>query len=62
MSVNFATLGMFKDCCPEFKGGAPPYRREDEPRPLPYALVSKVEVLDVKAFEKHRIDVRLIDT
>ena len=36
MSVNIATMGMFKDCCGRAVGGggAPPYRR-DEQKVLP---------------------------
>lgn len=51
MSVNIATMGMFKDCCDGggtgFGGGAPPYRQHDE-HVTPLVLVRHVEMINVR--------------
>ena len=64
MSVNIATMGMFKDCCGRAVGGggAPPYRR-DEQKVLPRVLVKKVEVTDIDLIESllDKIKVTLVD-
>lgn len=61
MSVNIATLGMFKDCCGRGVGGggAPPYRRDEAK--APFILVSNVEVVDINIFDKHKIEIKLVD-
>jgi hypothetical protein len=64
MSVNIATMGMFKDCCGRAVGGggAPPYRRDQE-KVLPRVLVKKVEVTDIDLIESllDKIKVTLVD-
>lgn len=64
MSVNIATMGMFKDCCGRGVGGggAPPYRRDEE-KVLPRVLVKKVEVTDIDILESllDKIKVTLVD-
>jgi len=62
MSVNIATMGKFKDCCGVVAvgGGAPPYRR-DEQRVVPFIRVQQVDIIDIKVFDKHKIDIKLVD-
>jgi hypothetical protein len=62
MSVNIATMGKFKDCCGVVTvgGGAPPYRR-DEQHVVPFIRVQQVDIIDIKVFDKHKIDIKLVD-
>ena len=61
MSINIATMGMFKDCCGGLGGGggAPPYRL-DETKIAPVVFVKNLEIEDTKVIKK--IEVRLVDT
>ncbi len=50
MSINIATMGMFRDCCGGGQvggGGAPPYRQYDE-HVTPVVFVRHVEMVNVK--------------
>ena len=53
MSVNIATMGMFKDCCGGAPGGggAPPYRQNSEEHITPLVLVRHVEMLTINSPE-----------
>lgn len=63
MSVNIATMGMFRDCCGGAPGGggAPPYRR-DEQIIKPTVMVKDVEMKTINSLEeiKSRIKAKLI--
>ena len=61
MSVNIATMGMFRDCCGGLGGGggAPPYHL-DEVRVAPVVFVKNLEIEDIKVIKK--IEVTLVDT
>ncbi len=65
MSVNIATMGMFRDCCGGAPGGggAPPYRQNAEERVTPLVLVRKVEMVTINSPEDllSKIFVRLKD-
>lgn len=64
MSVNIATMGMFKDCCnvgTGFGGGAPPYRQYDE-HVTPTVVIRHVEMVSVIDPEEYKnISVKLKD-
>jgi len=66
MSVNIATMGMFKDCCggggTGYGGGAPPYRQNDE-HIAPFVMVRHVEMVNVREIEEmiSNISVKLKD-
>jgi hypothetical protein len=65
MSVNIATMGMFKDCCSGggtgFGGGAPPYRQYDE-HVAPVVFIRRVEMVSLKDPEDYKkITVKLKD-
>ena len=64
MSVNIATMGMFKDCCGGAPGGggAPPYRQNDE-HVTPLVMVRHVEMLTINSPEDllSKISVKLKD-
>jgi hypothetical protein len=66
MSVNLATMGMFKDCCGGMAigGGAPPYSQNATERVKPNILVRKVELTTRNSREEYlkKIKVKLIDT
>lgn len=66
MSVNIATMGMFKDCCGGGLvggGGAPPYRQNEMERVRPLVLVKKFEMKtnDNKIDSLKKIKIKLID-
>lgn len=66
MSVNIATMGMFKDCCGGGLvggGGAPPYRQNEMERVRPLVLVKKFEMKTKNDIEDYlkKIKVKLID-
>ena len=64
MSVNIATMGMFRDCCGGAPGGggAPPYRQNAEEHVAPLVLIRKVEMITINSPEDllSKIFVRLI--
>jgi hypothetical protein len=66
MSVNIATMGMFKDCCGGGfvgGGGAPPYRPNASETVKPLVLVKKFEMKTKNNIEDYlkKIKVKLID-
>lgn len=64
MSINLATMGLFKDCCGRAVGGggAPPYRRDQE-KVKPLVLVKRLEVKDLDLVESllDKIKVTLVN-
>jgi hypothetical protein len=64
MSVNIATMGMFRDCCGGAPGGggAPPYRQNAQEQVKPRVLVQKVEMETKNSLEDYldKIKVKLI--
>ena len=63
MSIDIATMGMFKDCCGRAVGGggAPPYRQYDE-HITPVVFVKSVETKDINITEiSKKIKVTLVD-
>jgi hypothetical protein len=67
MSVNLATMGMFKDCCGGMAiggGGAPPYSQNATERVKPHILVKKLEMKTKNNIEDYlkKIKVKLVDT
>lgn len=64
MSVNIATMGMFRDCCGGALGGggAPPYRQNAEEVVKPLVLVKHVEMKTKNSLEDYldKIKVKLI--
>lgn len=66
MSVNIATMGMFKDCCGGGLvggGGAPPYRPNESEVVKPLVLVKKFEMKtnDNRIESLKKIKIKLID-
>ncbi len=66
MSVNIATMGLFRDCCggaPTVGGGAPPYRRDAEERVTPVVFIQRFDMVTVNSPEDllKKIYVKLID-
>jgi len=66
MSVNLATMGMFKDCCGGTVvggGGAPPYSQNAMEQSKPHILVRKVELTTINSMEDYlkKIKVKLVD-
>ncbi len=65
MSVNIATMGMFKDCCggTGFGGGAPPYRQNAEENVSPVVLVRHVDMITINSPKNllKKIYVKLMD-
>lgn len=65
MSVNIATMGMFKDCCGGAPGGggAPPYRQNAEERVSPVVFVQKVDMITINSPKDllKKIYVKLMD-
>jgi len=65
MSVNIATMGMFRSCCgggTGYGGGAPPYRQNDE-HVTPLVLVRHVEMVTINSPDDllKKISVKLKD-
>jgi len=65
MSVNLATMGMFKDCCGGAPGGggAPPYRQNADERVTPVVFVQNVKMVTINSPEDMlaKIHVKLMD-
>ncbi len=65
MSVNIATMGLFRDCCGGAPGGggAPPYRQDAEEHVTPVVFVQRVDMITVNSPKDllKKIYVRLID-
>ena len=65
MSVNIATMGMFKECCGgvQVGGGAPPYRPNAEEPVAPVVFVQNVEINTINSPKDllRKISVKLKD-
>jgi hypothetical protein len=65
MSVNIATMGMFRDCCGGAPGGggAPPYRQNAEEHLAPVVFVRHVDMITINSSEDllKKVFVKLMD-